>query len=304
MNSFVRRDLNLCKCECHRSLGGKSEARLMWIGEFAINLNPPSLQVAPGQCCVWGDWTKKDNNNISRKWNSNPDDLRQSLLEPKTRSVCGEESCYRNGCRGTKLFPSWSGVFEVVSVSSNSLESIHIGAQVFFRLFWWDFRWFTFFFTFFGDFSSEIFGDSPFSSPFLVTFPVMNFAIHYIHHRFWWLSCHLFCHFDISLSFYLFWPFFRWPFWQPYKFITIFGASLVTFFVLIFFLPFYSPFLGDFFGDRSFYPTHLSVSLLLCLRGSVKEFKTFFSSILQPFPTRVHKFLSVVYLVVLPPIMF
>ena len=185
-----------------------------------------------------------------------------------------------------------------------SLTSFHIGAQVFFRLFWWDFRWFTFSFTFFGDFSSEIFGDSPFSSPFLVTFPVMNFAIHYIHHRFWWLSCHLFCHFDISLSFYLFWPFFRWPFRQPYKFITIFGASLVTFFVLIFFLPFYSPFLGDFFGDRSFYPTHLSVSLLLCLRGSVKEFKTFFSSILQPFPTRVHKFLSVVYLVVLPPIMF
>ena len=156
----------------------------------------------------------------------------------------------------------------------------------------------------FDNFSSEIFGDSPFSSPFLVTFPVMNFAIHYIHHRFWWLSCHLFCHFDISLSFYLFWPFFRWPFRQPYKFITIFGASLVTFFVLIFFLPFYSPFLGDFFGDRSFYPTHLSVSLLLCLRGSVKEFKTFFSSILAPFPTRVHKFLSVVYLVVLPPIMF
>ena len=117
----------------------------------------------------------------------------------------------------------------------------HIGAQVFFRLFWWDFRWFTFSFTFFGDFSSEIFGDSPFSSPFLVTFPVMNFAIHYIHHRFWWLSCHLFCHFDISLSFYLFWPFFRWPFRQPYKFITIFGASLVTFFVPIFFLPFYSP---------------------------------------------------------------
>ena len=86
----------------------------------------------------------------------------------------------------------------------------HIGAQVFFRLFWWDFRWFTFSFTFFGDFSSEIFGDSPFSSPFLVTFPVMNFAIHYIHHRFWWLSCHLFCHFDISLSFPLFWPFFWW----------------------------------------------------------------------------------------------
>ena len=159
---------------------------------------------------------------------------------------------------------------------TTSYQLNHIGAQVFFRLFWWDFRWFTFSFTFFGDFSSEIFGDSPFSSPFLVTFPVMNFAIHYIHHRFWWLSCHLFCHFDISLSFYLFWPFFRWPFRQPYKFITIFGASLVTFFVLIFFLPFYSPFLGDFFGDRSFYPTHLSVSLLLCLRGSVKEFKTFF----------------------------
>ena len=169
-------------------------------------------------------------------------------------------------------------------------QPIHIGAQVFFRLFWWDFRWFTFSFTFFGDFSSEIFGDSPFSSPFLVTFPVMNFAIHYIHHRFWWLSCHLFCHFDISLSFYLFWPFFRWPFRQPYKFITIFGASLVTFFVLIFFLPFYSPFLGDFFGDRSFYPTHLSVSLLLCLRGSVKEFKTFFLQFCNLFPLEYTSF--------------
>ena len=211
---------------------------------------------------------------------------------------------------GTRILPKLKNDFwTTFCLDSRRSEgylifSRHIGAQVFFRLFWWDFRWFTFSFTFFGDFSSEIFGDSPFSSPFLVTFPVMNFAIHYIHHRFWWLSCHLFCHFDISLSFYLFWPFFRWPFWQPYKFITIFGASLVTFFVLIFFLPFYSPFLGDFFGDRSFYPTHLSVSLLLCLRGSVKEFKTFFSSILQPFPTRVHKFLSVVYLVVLPPIMF
>ena len=114
-------------------------------------------------------------------------------------------------------------------ISPQTLENItHIGAQVFFRLFWWDFRWFTFFFTFFGDFSSEIFGDSPFSSPFLVTFPVMNFAIHYIHHRFWWLSCHLFCHFDISLSFPLFWPFFyghpvgslRWR-WVPSKTIQV-----------------------------------------------------------------------------------
>ena len=118
----------------------------------------------------------------------------------------------------------------------------------------------------------------------------MNFAIHYIHHRFWWLSCHLFCHFDISLSFYLFWPFFRWPFRQPYKFITIFGASLVTFFVLIFFLPFYSPLLGDFFGNRSFYPTHLSVSLLLCLRGSVKEFKTFFLQFCNLFPLEYTSF--------------
>ena len=50
------------------------------------------------------------------------------------------------------------------------LERSHIGAQVFFRLFWWDFRWFTFFFTFFGDFSSDEFCNSLHSSPFLVTF--------------------------------------------------------------------------------------------------------------------------------------
>ena len=51
----------------------------------------------------------------------------------------------------------------------NSIHS-HIGAQVFFRLFWWDFRWFTFFFTFFGDFSSDEFCNSLHSSLFLVTF--------------------------------------------------------------------------------------------------------------------------------------
>ena len=212
------------------------------------------------QCCVtttnsqwWEENKKKDSKNVNLLKKGHPlfSFLHLCLMTCSFDAV-GDDSISAIG-RFVKLFQIQCLV-----------AFLHIGAQVFFRLFWWDFRWFTFSFTFFGDFSSEIFGDSPFSSPFLVTFPVMNFAIHYIHHRFWWLSCHLFCHFDISLSFYLFWPFFQWPFWQPYKFITIFGASLVTFFVLIFFLPFYSPFLGDFFGDRSFYPTHLSVSLLLC----------------------------------------